>query len=164
MRRREALSHPCISKKTRCIWRNIFFADCSAALQPNSSAFMGCIGTDKDGALLKDLMKQMGASSSYSASQTLVFEINLKCSLWGVCAGIQTLYKEFPSKPTGKCLVLVSEADKDRCVCTSLGAAEDIDLNHAKACASQIEASGAVYCTGFLLSSSKEVSSEGSSD
>ena len=58
--------------------------------------------------------------------------------------------------PTGTCMVLVS--DKERCVCTNLGACIDVDEKFLKEQWAEVEECRAVYCTGFLMSSSSAVS------
>ena len=53
-------------------------------------------------------------------------------------------------------MVLVS--GKERCVCTNLGASVDIDEAFIQKNWKQVESCKAVYCTGFLMSSSAPVS------
>ncbi|OEH75551.1 adenosine kinase b [Cyclospora cayetanensis] len=95
---------------------------------PGESKFLGCIGQDKEGAQLKELLESQG---------------------------IIPIYKTSATKPTGTCMVLVT--DKERCVCTNLGASVDIDEAFVEAKWKEVEACDAVYCTGFLLSSSAAV-------
>ncbi|KAL8272530.1 hypothetical protein Esti_003529 [Eimeria stiedai] len=103
------------------------------ALSKKASAgatkFIGCIGKDKEGKQLKELLQKQG---------------------------VKPIYKVSAEKPTGTCMVLVT--DKERCLCTNLGACVDIDEAFVQEKWTEVTECAAVYCTGFLMSSSSEAS------
>ena len=78
--------------------------------------------------------------------------------MYNLSAGIKPIYKVSETKHTGTCMVLVT--DKERCVCTHLGASVDIDEDFLQQHWAEVEECTAVYCTAFLLSSSSQVSSK----
>ncbi|KAL8439903.1 hypothetical protein Efla_006522 [Eimeria flavescens] len=95
---------------------------------PGATKFIGCIGTDKEGKQLRDLLEQQGVKPIYKLSET---------------------------KPTGTCMVLVT--NKERCLCTNLGASVDIDEAFVQEKWAEVTECAAIYCTGFLMSSSSAV-------
>lgn len=76
--------------------------------------------------------------------------------LWVPHSGIKPVYKVSEEKPTGTCMVLVT--NKERCVCTNLGASVDIDEAFIQDKWAEVAECKAVYCTGFLMTSSTAVS------
>lgn len=93
-------------------------------LPPNSTAYIGCVGKDKNADILKTAAKK---------------------------DGLATLYLEDASLPTGKCAVLIT--DKHRSMVTDLLAANAYNIAHMETPEvwSIIQATKAFYVGGYFL-------------
>ncbi|EPQ29039.1 uncharacterized protein PFL1_03329 [Pseudozyma flocculosa PF-1] len=94
------------------------------ALPPNSTAYLGCVGSD-------DLANQLRAANDKE--------------------GLKSVYQVDSSTPTGSCAVVLT--GHDRSLCTNLGAAEKFDKSHLETAEAQqvIKKAKFFYMGGFFL-------------
>ncbi|CAE8702771.1 unnamed protein product, partial [Polarella glacialis] len=97
--------------------------------EPNMTAYMGCIGSDKFGEALTDACKQDGVLAKYMVD---------------------------PSAPTGTCAVTI--LDKERSLTTNLSAANNYKVSHLQQAENLAVLEGAkvVYSAGFFITVSPE--------
>lgn len=96
---------------------------------PRASAYVGCIGNDENGKTLKNTTEAAGVVTHYLVDEATV---------------------------TGTCAVLVT--DKERSLCTNLGAANNYKKAHIESPALQqvLEKAQLFYSTGYFLTVSPE--------
>jgi adenosine kinase len=96
---------------------------------PGSTAYMGCVGKDANAEKLR-----------------------AAC----VADGVNAQYMEDPSTPTGCCACLI--LDKERSLCTNLGAANNYKVDHVKQAAMWdiAQAAKIVYSAGFFITVSPD--------
>jgi adenosine kinase len=96
---------------------------------PRSSVYVGCIGNDANGKTLKSTTE---------------------------AAGVMTQYLVDENTPTGTCAVLIT--DKERSLCTNLGAANNYKKAHIESPALQqiLEKAQVFYSTGYFITVSPD--------
>merc|ERR1719197_1141182 len=96
---------------------------------PGSTAYMGCVGKDAQAEKLRAACK---------------------------ADGVDAQYMEDPSTPTGCCACLI--LDKERSLCTNLGAANNYKVDHTKQPENWkiVEAAKIVYSAGFFITVSPD--------
>merc|ERR1711865_854857 len=96
---------------------------------PGSTAYMGCVGKDDNAQKLRDACKK---------------------------DGVNALYMEDASTPTGCCACLI--LDKERSLCTNLAAANNYKVDHVKKPENWkiVEDAKIVYSAGFFITVSPE--------
>jgi adenosine kinase len=96
---------------------------------PRSTVYVGCIGNDANGKTLKNTTE---------------------------AAGVVTQYLVDENTPTGTCAVLIT--DKERSLCTNLGAANNYKKSHIESPALQqiLEKAQAFYSTGYFITVSPD--------
>jgi len=96
---------------------------------PGSTAYMGCVGKDAQAEKLRAACK---------------------------ADGVDAQYMEDPSTPTGCCACLI--LDKERSLCTNLGAANNYKVDHTKQPEMWkiVESAKIVYSAGFFITVSPE--------
>jgi len=96
---------------------------------PGSTAYMGCVGSDDNGAKLKEVCAKDGVNATYMVD---------------------------PSTPTGVCATLV--VGKERSLCTNLNAANNYKVDHAKEPENLkiIKEAKIIYSAGFFITVSPE--------
>jgi adenosine kinase len=101
---------------------------CQWMLQKNNAtSYMGCVGKDDYGEKLKEACKK---------------------------DGVNVLYLEDESTPTGTCATCI--VDKERSLCTNLAAANNYKVDHLKANMAVLEKAKVVYSAGFFITVSPE--------
>jgi len=96
---------------------------------PKATVYVGCIGNDENGKMLRDVTES---------------------------AGVQTHYLVDEKAPTGTCAVLITH--KERSLCTQLGAANNYKKHHIESADLQkvLERAQMFYSTGYFLTVSPE--------
>ena len=95
-----------------------------SATAPHSVAFVGCVGADESGRILRDAV---------------------------VSSGVEPLFLETAARPTGRCAALIT--DHERTLVTSLAAAELYDVAHlrtAPAVQAALASAQVYYSEGFF--------------
>merc|ERR1712125_108340 len=96
---------------------------------PGSTAYMGCVGSDDNGAKLKEVCAKDGVNATYMVD---------------------------PNTPTGVCATLVTGIE--RSLCTNLNAANNYKVDHAKQPENLkiIKEAKIIYSAGFFITVSPE--------
>jgi len=100
---------------------------CDDEKTTGSTAFIGCVGKDKNGSQLEECMKK---------------------------DNVQALYKVEEKVPTGTCAVLID--NKERCLIANLEAAEKYSIEHLKSeqAAALLNGAQVVYIAGYFITHS----------
>jgi len=96
---------------------------------PRATGYIGCIGKDENGKTLQSALEKVGVATHYLVEE---------------------------KEPTGVCAVLI--VDKERSLCTNLGAANHYKLSHYESAEIQkvVDSAQVYYSSGYFLTVSTE--------